>query len=154
MKHQTMCSVSLLIIAVLLWGCAGSSAPQLTPQRNPDRDALYNRAKELWDAVLANERGKTVDFLLPEAREQFAQYQAMGGTSFNTISYNIDAVEIEADGIHGIVVVTNTFIAPPIPYPRTVPGQITNWVKVDGIWYHDYRPAPMMISGSRNAPGQ
>jgi len=137
-----------VLAALLLVACA-TSTPQLTPQHHAERDALYARATAFWEAIVAKDNLRIAEFLEPEARDAFHMAQSFGGNAFNTIDFHIDAVEIAEDGEHAIVIVTQTFVASPLPNKRTVPGNVSRWRKIDGVWYREQEELPQIVSGSR-----
>lgn len=117
---------------------------------NQSKQQLIERANRLWNAILEGNR-KTIDELQsPRAKDSTVKFAGGGQTAvFNILNYSIDAVEIDPDGLHATVIVTNSFIIAPVPKPKVIVGQMTRWEMIDGVWYPEYKEEAPRVSGVR-----
>ncbi len=154
MKKIILLIIPLLLTALLLNQCATTSnkAKSFKPNYDKEKEILYKRVTDYWNAIMKKDTKKIYEFFAPEDRKEFEaiSFEKFSSSTFNTIDYHIDAIEISEDGKSAIVIVTNSFLAPPIPYAKTIPGQITRWKKVGDQWYIDIKSAKshrIMMSG-------
>ena len=155
MKKIILFIFPLILTILFLYQCATTNtnkAKTFKPNYDKEKEILYERVTEYWNAIMKKNTKKIYEFFAPEDRKEFEaiSIEKFSSSTFNTIDYHIDAIEISEDGKSAIVIVTNSFLAPPIPYAKTIPGQITRWKKVGDKWYIDIKSAKshkIMISG-------
>lgn len=129
------------LIILMFAFVAISCNPSVQKQINEDKAQLKERAEMLWKAYKEQDYETVYSLMPPEvqASQNKMQLAGMSSTVFHTINYHIDAIDIDPDGEHATVIVTNSFFAPPIPQPRVVTGQNTPWIKIDGVWFPEIK---------------
>ncbi|MBN2056707.1 hypothetical protein JW905_17400 [bacterium] len=126
--------------------------------QEPDRVAmdeskaqLLERAQLFWKALYENDIETQVAMRSPRHRSLQLNLKGGQSQSFNFVNYKIDAIEMDADANGATVVITYSFIMPPVPRPKVVVGQPTRWELIEGVWYPEYKEEEdsSHISGAR-----
>lgn len=151
--QRTLIIISLCAIGAGWWfGCAHQNVQELNKITiEESKNALIERVNRYWAAIVSGDAVTQQELKSPRYKEKELKLGGMGeAQSFNIINYSVDAIELDPDGRTATVVITNSFLVPPVPKPKIVVGQLTKWELLDGVWYPQYKEATAThISGVR-----
>jgi len=138
----------VLVVLFSLLGAISIFAQSLRLPRNPDK--LVTRADAFWTFMVAGQRNKALDFVIPEKRDAFLSSNAMP-----IFGAKVVAVDLTDDLLHGAVRVELESMSPETPTNRMTFTITDAWIWKANNWYVDIGDPRLLgafRSGSPAAP--
>lgn len=151
-KCKAAVVLAVLVGVALAAGCGPKSGP-----RQASLADLQARVDQMWKALVDMDFASMYNLHTPEYRQKVSEseYATNLKNAFRTVRYTIEGIEISEDGKSATAYVTNTFIVPFMPIPKTRPSQPSQWVLENGIWYFwETTDRTPMLSGTRQPPAE